>query len=223
VQLIVIGHGGHSKVIRDLVQEAYPSMRIAAYLDDKYKEWTPPASGEAGTGPLSMVRLLREAVEGARFVVAVGHNGVRERLVAALQLPDDCYATLIHAAAVVSPSARLGCGSVVMARAVVNADAVIGSHSIINTGAVVEHDAQLEDYVHIAPQAALTGDVRVRKGGMIGAGAAVIPGKSIGEWATVGAGATVITDIPAYATAVGTPAQVIETSIRKVVTAQCQH
>ncbi|OXM85232.1 acetyltransferase [Paenibacillus rigui] len=206
MQIAVIGNGGHSKVVTDLIR-SIPGYRIQAILDDKYE--AEAQDGDVCTGPLSCVPGLLQSEPELRFIVAVGHNATRQTIVSRLGLPADRYITLVHPSAVVSPSATLGRGTVVMAHAVVQADTAIGHHAIVNSGAIIEHDSRLDDYVHAAPRATLTGAVSVGEGAMIGAGAVVIPGKSIGAWAVVGAGAAVIGNIPPHSTAVGTPAKLL--------------
>lgn len=204
MELVMIGEGGHSKVIRDLIlsQKRYT---IRAVLDDKYHELT--RTGDFYQGPISSAGRLLAGLEQLKVIVAIGSNEVRRSIVERLALPSERYATLVHETAIVSPSAVLQEGSVVMAHAVINADARIGRHSIINTGAIVEHDSTVGDYAHIAPRATLTGSVKVSEGVLVGAGATVIPGKALGAWSVIGAGATVISDVHASVTAVGTPAK----------------
>lgn len=214
VEVALIGDGGHSKVIRDLVQEL-PGCKVVALLDDKYERMA--LTGGVYRGPLKAVPQLIERYPDMKFAAAVGSNGVRKSIVARLGLPSERYLTLIHPTAVVSRSACIGPGTVVMAHAAVQADAKVGCHVIINTGAVVEHDTQLGDYVHAAPRATLTGSVQAGEGAMLGAAAVVIPGVSIGEWAVIGAGAAVIHPVPAYSTAVGVPARIV--SVEKEVKA----
>lgn len=210
MDVAVIGAGGHSKVIQDMIHFVSNSCEVRAILDDKYDE----LSLVQGVyhGPIASANYLLSAIDGLKFVIAIGNNRIRKQMTEKLGLPDDSYVSLIHPAAVVSPGARVGGGSVVMPNAVINADTVIGRHAIINTGAIVEHDNAIGDYVHVAPHATLTGSVRAEEGCMIGAGATVIPGMAIGEWAIVGAGATVIRNVPPNSTAVGTPAIVIKTA-----------
>jgi acetyltransferase EpsM len=215
MELAVIGEGGHSKVIMELVRskEIY---EIKAILDDKYTELT--LSNGIYRGPISAANQLLNQINSLKFIVAIGNNKVRKSIVVKLGLPIDNYITLIHETAVISPSASIGQGTVILAHTAINADAYVGNHIIINTGAIIEHDNRIEDYVHIAPRATLTGSVSVKEGTMIGAGATIIPGKSIGEWTIIGAGATVISDIPANSTAVGTSARITKQNItiRKV-------
>lgn len=193
-------------MIRELIQST-PEIHIKAILDDKYTELN--VDNGVYKGPISAAPSLLSQHGNMKFVIAIGNNEIRKDVVAKLAVPIEGYLTLIHKTAVVSPSACIGQGTVVMANTVINADAAIGSHVIVNTGAIVEHDSMIADYVHLAPHATITGSVRVKEGTMIGAGATVIPGICIGEWTVVGAGATVIHDIPSYCTVVGTPAKTI--------------
>ena len=205
VELAVIGEGGHSKVIMELIHSK-ENHRIKAILDDKYTELT--LSNGVYWGPISAAHGLLSQISSLKFVVAIGNNQIRKSIVLKLGLPNHSYISLIHETAVISSSASIGQGTVIMAHATINADAWVGNHTIINTGGIIEHDNRIGDYVHIAPRATLTGSVNVKEGTMIGAGATIIPGKSIGEWTIIGAGATVISDIPANSTAVGTPARI---------------
>ncbi|KRE75874.1 acetyltransferase [Paenibacillus sp. Soil750] len=207
MNIVVIGEGGHSKVIRDIIRSK-EANQIVAILDDKYTEFI--SIDGLYQGPVSSAHQLIELGYELKWVVAIGNNERRKSIFTKLGLPHEDYATLIHETAVISPSASLGHGSVIMANAVINADAHIGHHTIINTGSIVEHDCRIADYVHLAPKATLTGAVVIKEGSMIGAGATIIPGKQVGEWATVGAGATVIRDIPSFRTAIGTPAILIQ-------------
>lgn len=210
MHVVVIGEGGHSKVIRELIR-TNKAYTIVAILDDKYEALV--SNNGLYQGPISSAHELMEVIKELKWVVAIGNNECRKSIIARLGVPHANYVTLIHETAVVSPSASLGHGTVIMANTIINADAHIGHHAIINTGAIVEHDCQIEDYVHIAPRATLTGAVVMKEGSMVGAGSTIIPGKQIGEWAMVGAGATVIHDIPSYRTAVGTPAILINKKI----------
>ncbi|WNQ12706.1 acetyltransferase [Paenibacillus aurantius] len=206
MKIAVIGDGGHSKVIQDMIR-ASRHYRLCAVLDDRYDRLV--LDQGRYTGPLASMEQLSELAGPFQVVIAIGNNAVRKTIVAKLGLPPESYVSLVHQTAVVSPSATLGRGTVVMANTIINADARIGSHAIINSGAIVEHDCRVQDYCHIAPRATLTGAVNVKEGSLIGAGATVIPGMSVGEWTLVGAGATVVCDLPGASTAVGTPARIV--------------
>lgn len=204
--IAIIGEGGHSKVIRDLIELA-GEYEIISILDDKYDE------------PVILKGIIFASISHARqliaeknpyFFVAIGDNAARKKIDEELLNAGAHFAALIHPSAVISQSARVGAGTAVLANSVVNADAVIGRHAILNSSSVIEHDNRIGDYAHISPGAVLAGNVQVGNGTHIGAGAAVIPGKRIGEWSIVGAGSVINRDLPDYVTAVGAPARVIK-------------
>jgi acetyltransferase EpsM len=205
--IVVIGEGGHSKVIQDIIA-AVNNYKIVAILDDKYGD----VQKREGIlyGPIAAVFNIANEDENIRFIVAIGNNQVRSEIVKRIGLPKERFATLIHPSAIISPSVSIGEGTVVMPNCVINANTEIGKHVIINTGAIVEHDNYISDYAHISPNATLTGNISVGEGTHIGASATVIPGIKIGEWSIVGAGSTVIRDIPPFSKAVGSPTRLIK-------------
>ncbi|MGM8212336.1 acetyltransferase [Virgibacillus sp. W0430] len=204
-KIIIIGDGGHSKVILDIILYSN-DYEVVAILDDKYACVT-KRDGRL-LGPLSYLSKFKQI--DTKVIIAIGSNAVRKKIVEQLRLEEKQYVTLIHPTAMISSTASIGCGTVIMPHAVINAEASIGEHCIINTGAIVEHENHIESYVHISPNATLTGRVKAEEGAHIGAAATVIPGCTIGRWSVIGAGAAVIKSIPAHATAVGCPARTVK-------------
>ncbi|MCY7781458.1 MULTISPECIES: acetyltransferase [unclassified Bacillus (in: firmicutes)] len=202
----IVGDGGHGKVIRELIN-ARSDTRLAAVLDDKFRTFE--AGEEWFTGPPEAVSEVRRLVPDVLFLIAIGNNRVRKQVAERLDLKKEDFITLIHPSAIVSKSAVIGEGTVIMAGAIIQADARIGAHCIINTGAVAEHDNQIGDYVHLSPRVTLSGAVAVQEGAHVGTGAAVIPQLTIGSWSIVGAGSAVIRSIPDRVTVAGAPARII--------------
>lgn len=193
-KVIIIGAGGHGRVVADIVEAAGDT--VAGFLDD--------AAETRFSGAWSILGTTADTWKypDCRFVIAVGNNAARKKLAERLDLK---WYTAVHPSAVVSPSARLGEGTVVMPRAVVNSGARVGRHAILNTACVVEHDNVLGDFVHLSPAAALGGTVSVGEGTHIGIGACVCNNVSICAGCVVGAGAAVIHDIGESGVYVGVP------------------
>jgi acetyltransferase EpsM len=205
MKIVVVGRGGHSKVIVDMIL-SNREHEIVGFLDDKYDEIG--LIEDIYCGPISSSKGLVENSHDIKFVIAIGDNKIRHSIVHRLNLTYKNYITVIHKSAVISPTAKIGHGAVIMPNSVINADSRIGNHSIINTSSVIEHDSIVGDFSHVCPGATLTGTVQLGEGAYVGAGSTIIPNMKIGEWTIIGAGATVISDIPAFCTAVGTPAKV---------------
>jgi acetyltransferase EpsM len=213
MKIAIIGNGGHSKVVRDLIL-SYEENEIVGILDDKYEEVR--LVENIFYGPILAAKKLVEYFSDIKFVIAIGNNKVRQSIVQRINIADTFYATLIHKSAVVSPSVKIGKGTVVMPNSVINANAEIGIHSIINTGSIVEHDCKTGNYVHVCPSATITGAVHLEDGAFIGAGATVIPNINIGEGTIIGAGAAVIQHIPSFNIAAGVPARIHKINERTV-------
>ncbi|WP_347548665.1 acetyltransferase [Pseudalkalibacillus hwajinpoensis] len=204
MEVIIIGNGGHSKVIQEMISSL--KFKITAILDDKYTDYK--REKEINYAPIESVeKYLKPDV---KVVIAIGDNAFRKMVSNKLELHPDHYLTVIHPTAIISRSAVIGVGTVIMPDVVINAEATIGDHCIINTGAIIEHGNKVRNFGHVSPNATLTGCVSTGEGVHIGASATVIPGISVGSWSVIGAGATVIENLPSFSTAVGCPAKIIK-------------
>lgn len=207
MRVILIGNGGHSRVIQDMIR-AHSHIKIYAILDDR-NESESLINGIIHAPLSSLDRLLESDT---KIIVAIGSNQVRRTIVERLNLSSETFLSVVHPSAIISPSAVIGNGTVIMPSTVVNANTIVGDHCIVNTGALIEHDNRVSSYSHISPNATLTGNVTVGEGVHIGASATIIPGIEIGEWSIIGAGSTVIRNIPSNSKAVGSPTRNIDLS-----------
>ena len=203
MKVYIIGAGGHGEVVWDTLGELGYSP--IGFLDDAYPESTSVSSKPV----LGKVSLAKE-LEGL-FVVAIGDNLIRRKIVSKLNFPDERYLTVIHPTAFVAKDVKIGAGTMIIAHSVINARSVIGKHVIVNTSASLDHHNFIEDFTHIAPGTHTGGNVKIKECAFVGIGVSVIPDKTIGKWATVGAGSVVIEDVPDYVTVVGVPAKIIKT------------
>ena len=194
----LFGASGHGKVIKDTLSAN--GVKVEAFIDDN------PNENECAGRPV-----LHSAEGCSPVIVSIGVNRVRKMIVERLQAADSSveFATAIHPSAVVSPSAKIGEGTVVMAGAVVNADAVIGKHCIVNTGATIDHECVIGDYCHIAPGVNISGDTHIGEGTWVGVGSCVIQCLSIGKNCFIGAGSVVVKDLPDNVVAYGNPCKVM--------------
>ena len=190
MSLVLLGGGGHAKAVADVARSA--GHEVLGVL-------TPEAApDQPGLPRLGDDRWIDDCAEDTGFHVAIGpsHGSpLREDifkhvLARKMRLPE-----IVSPSAIVSGSAVLGQGSVIMHRVIVNADARIGDNCILNTGSIVEHDCVVEDHVHLAPAALLLGGVRIGAGCIIGGGAVVLPGVTVARGVLIGAGAVVTRSI----------------------------
>ncbi|WP_231637290.1 acetyltransferase [Paenibacillus sp. FJAT-27812] len=202
-KVIVIGGGGHSKVVIDILQ-ASDEYEIVGFTSNSDTDKS--LLGIRYLGDDSILSSLYESGVQA-FIVAIGDNKLRKKIFDSILKMGFEPVNAISPFAHVSKHAKLGRGIVISPGAVINACSEIGDNVIINTLAGIDHDCYIGSNVHIAPRASLAGSVIVGDGSFIGAGCTVIPETSIGEWTVVGAGAVVISDLPSNVKAVGVPAK----------------
>lgn len=196
-RLIIIGAGGHGKVIADIaIKNGYTDI---GFLDDHVK-------GECMGFPVVGKSADAEKFNDSNtdFIIGIGNNAVRKIIDGKYDIN---WATLIHPSARISVNVSVEKGTVVMAGAVINACAEVGRHCIVNSNSVVEHDNVIGNYVHISPGATLGGTVKVGESTHIGIGAAVKNNISICSQCVIGAGAVVVSDIDVCGTYMGVPAR----------------
>ncbi|NCI48064.1 acetyltransferase [Sediminibacterium soli] len=198
--MILIGAGGHAKVICSIVESL--DQKVDVIYDDnssinKLGEYCVSGPYE----PFSF--------QGEELIIAIGSNEARRAI---SKKCHHFFGKLIHPTAIVDRNVKLGAGTVVFQGAIIQRDTIIGEHCIVNTSASIDHDCCVHDFVHISPGSLLCGNVTIEEGTQIGAGATVIPGISIGKWCVIGAGAVIIQNIPDYSVVVGVPGRIIKKS-----------
>lgn len=206
-ELVIIGAGGHGKVVLDILR-AMGGWKVAGFLDADPALAGTVVQGVTVLGQINLLPKMKQQ-KVRQAIVAIGDNRSRQSYIKALREHEFVLINAVHPTAYVSPTAKLGEGVVVCAGAVVGTEAQVGDGAIVNTSAVVDHECAVGECVHLAPGVLLAGRVRVDTGAFLGIGARVIPCLTIGEWAVVGAGATVIRDVAGNVTVVGVPARVV--------------
>ncbi|OUT12991.1 acetyltransferase [Campylobacter concisus] len=185
-KIYIYGASGHGLVVADIARSSgYDEI---VFLDD---------ASEFKFSP---------ELEKADIIIAIGQNKTREMISKRVKAAGFEIVTLIHKSAVVSESAVIEKGVVIMPNAVVNAKACIKEGAIINSGAVIEHECVIGKFAHISPNVALAGNVRVGEFTHVGIGSSVIQGISIGSSCIIGAGSVVVRDIKDGTKAYGVPA-----------------
>lgn len=210
-KLLILGAGGHGRVVADCAMETGIYEKIAFLDDEKSGK---KVLGFPVIGKIKDFETLTREYRNA--FVAIGNNRLRVKLIEELYKLGYQVPILIHPKAHVSRFSLLQYGTAVLAGAIVSAGAALGIGSIINTCASVDHDCVLGRGVHISPGARLGGSVIVGDYTWICIGASVANNISIGENSIIAAGAAVVEEVRDEVMAAGVPA-VVKKSLRHKV------
>jgi len=200
--IVVIGTGGHARVVLDAI-EMQQNYEVLGLLADPKASVTEPMM--YGYRVLGGEDVLQHPETPRRAIVALGSGRARESWFAKLEAHGYDIVPVVHPGAHVGRDVELGAGAVVLAGAVVNSGVRLGRGVLVRAGSTLDHDCRLDDFAHVAPGAHLAGDVHVGARSHIGIGACVVPGIQIGSDVLVGAGAVVTQSVPRGYTIVGTP------------------
>lgn len=196
--LVIIGAGGHGRVVADAALRQGVWSCVVATDRDRQRCVGELLPGVAIIAPSEALGL------DAQVHVAIGDAVARKREADGVQ---GQLATVIHPMASVASFAAIGEGSFLAAHCVVAPAAKIGRGVIVNHGAVVDHDCIVGEFSHVAPQSVLGGAARIGARVLLGSGAIVLPGVGVCDDAVIGAGATVRCDVIEPGVYAGTPAR----------------
>jgi sugar O-acyltransferase (sialic acid O-acetyltransferase NeuD family) len=205
--LLIFPHNGNGREAADAVGETY---KVLGFIDD-----TPGKQGIDSSGRAVYGRQALHDHPGARVLAVPGGPASytrRRSVIEGLGIAPERYATVVHRAASVSPSASIGRNVLIMAGVVITCGARIGDHVCILPNSVVHHDAVVGDWTLIGANVTIAGGVTVGENCYIGSGTSVIHDVRIGDRALVGLGSNVIRAVPDGATVGGNPARQLRKS-----------
>ena len=207
-KLILIGAGGHCKVIIDSLKD-HSEFEIEGIID------CPEKIGQSVLGiPIvgsddDLERIYNQGVQYAFIAIgSIRYPNKRIEIFNLLLRIGYQIPNIIDSTAIIAKSVKMGKGNYFGKGAIVNADVNIKDACIINTGSIIEHDGYIDNFVHIAPRATLCGNVSVGEKTHIGCSATVIQDIRIGKECIIGAGSVVIRNIPEKVQVCGVPAKI---------------
>ena len=205
--IIIIGAGGHAKVLIDALQQLKASILGISEQD----------SALVDTELLGVAvichngELKKYPPEGVTLVNGVGgvrDTSLRKEVFERLKMLGYGFSQVIHPSAVISADAVLGEGVQVMAGVIIQAGVRIAENAIINTKTSVDHDCHLGSHVHLAPGVTVCGNVTIGDSVHVGSGATIIQGITVGARCLIGAGTLVRSNVPVGATVIGVPGRI---------------
>lgn len=201
-KLVLIGAGGHSKSVADCIDiEKYD---LIGFLDENKTGFhiNKPIFGSKFTDVPNY--------RSCKYFVAIGDVNFRKVWFDRIKQSGLETINIIDRSAIISSSARIGCGNFIGKYSVINADSEIGDDNVINTRALIEHECKVGNHTHLSTNSVINGNVVVGDSVFFGSSAVSNGQLKIGEGAVVGSGSVIIKDVEPYTTVVGVPARVVK-------------
>lgn len=207
-KIIVLGGGGHAKVLIDLIK-IKGNLEIVGILDTQLEKGTKvldvPVLGKDNI----LADIFNNGVNTACIGIGgIKDNNIRSRLFDTTKNIGFEIPSLIHPNSFISRESTVAEGVQVMAGAVIQTNSFIDENSIINTGSTIDHDCVVGKNTHICPGVVIGGGATIGDASFIGAGSTIIQGVKIGNNSVVGAGAVVTNDVSDGLRVKGVPAKI---------------
>ena len=209
MKIIIIGAGGYSKVIVDIIHNDQ-KYEIAGFIDNNLPIGHKVLDYKV-LGKEEEINNLINKQEIFGGVIAIGDNFIRSNVEKKIkQLCNEFkFINCLHPKSNIAFNVVMGEGNVVMAGATINTSSEISNHCIFNTNCSIDHDNRIANFASIAPNSVTGGNVEVGEFSAIGIGATVKHNISIGYNCIIGASSLVNKDTKSNSVYYGVPAKFI--------------
>lgn len=190
---LILGSGGHSNVIIDLLEQY--SAKIHGVLVKNF-------NGNQFCGyPILGDDGYLSQINPDSFYVAVAVGFAAKDMKTRIELYEMSknmgftIPSLIHPTAIISNRVKLGDGCHILAGSILSAGCSVGINTIVNTGAQIDHDSEIGNHSQISPMAVICGKASVSNYCFVGASSTIIENINICEKVILGAGSVVVKSI----------------------------
>lgn len=203
-KVIIIGFGGHAKVILNILERDYGNFfDLIGYVDIEEKE-----SDLNYIGDDEKLKKLYEKGICKELIIGIGKMQVeskREKLIEDFLKIGFKFPKIISKKSIINKNVKIGKGTQVLDNVLINCNSKIGKFCIINSSAVIEHDVLVGDYTHVAPGAVICGGSKIGKNCFIGANSTIVQSVKVCKNVLIGSGSLVQKDIKESGVYVGNP------------------
>ena len=190
MKIYIVGSGGFAKELTAFVQSGLSNFTSSETLDSV------------------KFRIVAEREKITNFVIAIGDNAIREQVYNSMPFQSSC--NLLLGTSLITDSAVLGVGNVIMNNVTIANNVTIGSNCVIHGNVVIGHDCKLGDNVFIGSNSFIGGNSYIESKATVYPGCTIKNKIKIGRSATVGIGSCVIRNVKSDKVVFGNPAKIIK-------------
>jgi sugar O-acyltransferase (sialic acid O-acetyltransferase NeuD family) len=191
--VIVLGAGGHAKVIIDILSQRKIKILGVATLNNskvenyKFKNFTDEEV---------IANFDSEEINLVNGLGSLPNDNKRYELSKKYLDSGYKFISIIHTSSIISKNTKILDGAQIMAGAIIGPGTNIGEGTIVNTQSSIDHDCEIKNYSHICPGVVCSGNVRVGSFVHISTGVSIINNINIGDNSIIYPGVTLAKDVP---------------------------
>ena len=148
-----------------------------------------------------------KTVQSEVVLICIGNCERRAQIADFLKRRNIRLGRFIHPSSIVSSSAKIQDGCIILPYTSVSVDAEVGYNSVLNSHVAIGHHAKIGDHCVISPQTLVAGNAVIGDECFLGAGVMITPGKKIGKLSKISAGSVVYRNAQSGAFLLGNPAK----------------
>lgn len=194
-KIFLIGGGGHSNSIYDLI-ESTKKYKIIGFVDLKNDNQFLSSKCQYLGSDEVIEDLIKDYQNTVICIGQIKNSIKRIKIFNKLIKLKANLPVIISPFGYVSNSAKIDVGTVIMHGAVINSNSSIGKNCIINSQSLIEHDVKIGNHNHISTGAKINGGVEIGNQVFIGSGSIIKQGIKIGSKNLIPAGSVVMKDLP---------------------------
>lgn len=209
-EIYIVGAGTYGEVMHELAELL--GYKIMGYYDESEEKLGKEIMRVKVLGKFS--ELNQNEINKRQFIVAIGNNSIRQKLMTKINKLGGRTPSLIHPTAVISPSAEIGKGVYIHANTHIWTKVKISDYCIISSNVVIAHHTKLGNACLVSTLAGIGASVNLEERCFVGMGSTIVTGVTkIGSDTTIGAGAVVLESLDSNCVYAGVPAKKLRSSI----------
>ncbi|MBE0509045.1 MAG: acetyltransferase [Marinospirillum sp.] len=196
-QVILLGAGGHAKVVLDVLQLL--NQTVVGVTDPQlHQQGIAEWRGLPVLGDDQAVTCYQpDQIFLANGLGSLPGQTLRQTIYKQFKNLGYSFITLVHPSALIGTGVTFAEGVQIMAGSILQPDTYIGENTLINTGAQLDHDCSIGKHCHLAPGVILCGNVTMEDTCHLGPASCVTQGCHLGQGSILGAGSTLLKNLPA--------------------------
>lgn len=204
--IYIVGAGTYGEAMCELAEIL--GYSIIGFYDEDEKKLGLTIMDHPVLGKFS--ELSDEEISKNNYIVAIGNNAARFKIMMRINNSGGYTPTLIHPKAIISPSAVIGKGVYIQANAYIWTKVKIDDFSIISPNVVVAHHSTIGRACLISTLTGVGASINIEDQVFVGMGCTIVTGMHlVGKNSIIGAGAVVLKDVDKNSVYAGVPAKKI--------------